>query len=53
MGERRVSVLVAKISIQGIPKPAERLVREKCPESQRRDMSFHVTVSQEDERKAA
>lgn len=28
MGERRLSVLVAKISTQGIPKPAERLVRE-------------------------
>lgn len=35
------------------PKPAEKLVREKCPKSQRRNMSFHVTVSQEEERKAA
>lgn len=52
MGERRLSV-VAKISIQGTPKPAERLEREKCPKSQRRDMSFHVTGSQEDERKVA
>lgn len=39
----RGSVLVTRISIWCVPKWPERLVQEKCPKSQRRDIPFPVT----------
>lgn len=40
--QRRVSVMVTRISIRDILKRTERLVRENCPKSQRRGIPFHV-----------
>lgn len=40
--ERTRSVLVTRISSQGIPQWTERLVREKCPKSQRRGILCDV-----------
>lgn len=40
MGQRRVSFLSARFSIQGVPKWTERLVREKFPKSHKRGIPF-------------
>ena len=40
--QRRISVMVTKISIRDILEQTERLVRENCPKSQRRGIPFHV-----------
>lgn len=42
---KEVSVEVTRVSIQGIPKCAEKLTREKRLKSHRRDVPFHVTES--------
>lgn len=41
-GPKEISVVVTRVSIQGIPKCIEKLMREKCLKSHRRDAPFHV-----------
>ena len=45
-GTESLSVMVITISILGVPKWTERLLREKCPKSQRRGAAFHTMVAQ-------
>lgn len=39
---KEISVVVTRVSIQGIPKWTEKLMREKRLKSRRRDTPFHV-----------
>lgn len=40
------SVVVTRISIQGVPKQNERVFREACPKSQKKGIPFYMIGSQ-------